>query len=169
MAKIKDAEFFNSPEGKEHLEAIDACAAGTGVAPQNSISQNPATIKGSKGPAPKDQAPQSPAIKTPAPDSIKSTAPESSALDSARPSSVATRDLTPKDSASQNSAGSANSAVQNQTPNSATSENLATPINSAAQNSASSRQNSILRQDFMPEQNSTSKEPTGSKTQTPRQ
>lgn len=166
MAKIKDSEFFNSPEGKEHLEAIDACAAGTGVAPQNSISQNPATIKGS---APKDQAPQSPATKTPAPDSIKSTTPENSALDSARSSSAATRDLTPKDSALQNSAGSANSAVQNQAPNSAASENFATPINSATQNSASSRQNSISRQDFMPEQNSTSKEPTGSKIQTPRQ
>ena len=161
MAKIKDAEFFNSPEGKEHLEAIDACAAGTGVAPQNSISQNPATIKGS---TPKDQAPQSPAIKTPSPNSIKSTAPESSVLDSALPSSAATRDLTPKDSASQNSAGSANSAIQNQTPNSAASENFATPINSA-----SSRQNSVSRQDFMPEQNSTSKEPTGSKIQTPKQ
>ena len=157
MAKIKDAEFFNSPEGKEHLEAIDACAAGTGVAPQNSISQNPATIKGS---APKDQAPQSPAIKTPTSDSIKSTTPESSALDSARPSPAAARDLTPKDSASQNSAGSANSA---------TSENFAMPINSATQNSASSRQNSVSSQDFMPEQNSTSKEPAGSKIQTPRQ
>ena len=166
MAKIKDAEFFNSPEGKEHLEAIDACAAGTGVAPQNSISQNPATIKGS---APKDQAPQSPAIKTPSPNSIKSTAPESSALDSARPSPTTTQNLSPKDSASQNSAGSANSAVQNQTPNSAASENFATSINSAAQNSASSRQNSVSRQDFMPEQNSTSKEPTGSKIQTPKQ
>ena len=166
MAKIKDAEFFNSPEGKEHLEAIDACAAGTGVAPQNSISQNPAMIKGS---APKDQAPQSPAIKTPAPNSIKSTAPESSVLDSARPSSAATRDLTPKDSASQNSAGSANFAIQNQTPNSAASENFATPINSASQHSASSRQNSVSRHDFMPEQNSTSKEPTGSKIQTPKQ
>ena len=157
MAKIKDAEFFNSPEGKEHLEAIDACAAGTG----DSISQNPATIKGS---TPKDQAPQSPAIKTPSPNSIKSTAPESSVLDSALPSSAATRDLTPKDSASQNSAGSANSAIQNQTPNSAASENFATPINSA-----SSRQNSVSRQDFMPEQNSTSKKPTGSKIQTPKQ
>ena len=61
MDRIKDAEFFESPEGKEHIMAIDACMhGGKSSTPQSPVAQNPAAQSAvSQSPAAQNSAPQS--------------------------------------------------------------------------------------------------------------
>lgn len=122
MDRIKDEEFFKSPEGKEHLEAIDACAIG---------GQKPQT------PAPKDPVAKSPAVQN----FNSNSAAQSSDLNPA-PQNLEQNSMSQDAAAQSPSANPANSAPKNSTSQNFEQSSVANPtpqsseLNSTQQGSA---------------------------------